>query len=43
MNWLMISLILCIFGFLKEFRPSEPFITNYLSGPWKNFTEDEVS
>ncbi|XP_001602920.1 thiamine transporter 2-like [Nasonia vitripennis] len=43
MKWSTISLILCIFGFLKEFRPNEPFVTNYLRGPWKNFTEAEVN
>ncbi|XP_011497226.1 PREDICTED: thiamine transporter 1-like [Ceratosolen solmsi marchali] len=43
MKWSMISLILCIFGFLKEFRPSESFITNYLCGSWKNFTQDQIN
>ena len=43
MNWKQISLILCMFGLLKEFRPSEPFVTDYLTGPWKNFTATEVS
>lgn len=43
MKWSTISCILCIFGFLKEFRPNEPFVTNYLTGPWKNFTQAQVS
>ncbi|KAJ1527995.1 hypothetical protein ONE63_007923 [Megalurothrips usitatus] len=34
---------LCAFGFLKEFRPSESFVTKYLVGPDKNFTKDEVN
>ena len=42
MHWLKISIILSVFGFLKEFRPSEPFVTDYLTGPWKNFTEEQV-
>lgn len=42
MEWKTISLILCVFGFLKEFRPSEPFVTNYLTGHWKNLTEAQV-
>lgn len=43
MSWKKTLLILCMFGFLKEFRPSEPFVTNYLIGPWKNFTSVQVS
>ncbi|KAL1384016.1 hypothetical protein pipiens_013063 [Culex pipiens pipiens] len=31
-KWQQISLVLCIFGFLKEFRPSEPFVFQYLTG-----------
>ncbi|XP_017769870.1 PREDICTED: folate transporter 1-like [Nicrophorus vespilloides] len=42
-NWLRISLLLCVFGFIKEFRPSEPFVYEYLIGPWRNITEDEVT
>lgn len=42
MNWIKISLVLCMFGFLKEFRPGEPFVTDYLTD-FKNFTIAEVS
>jgi thiamine transporter 2/3 len=42
-QWMKISLLLCIFGFLKEVRPSEPFIYDYLIGPWRNVTDDEVA
>ncbi|XP_055607050.1 thiamine transporter 1-like [Uranotaenia lowii] len=41
-QWLKISLMLCTFGFLKEIRPSEPFIVDYLAGPWRNLTMNEV-
>jgi thiamine transporter 2/3 len=41
-QWMKISLLLCIFGFLKEVRPSEPFVYDYLIGPWRNVTDDEV-
>ncbi|XP_034248512.1 thiamine transporter 1-like isoform X2 [Thrips palmi] len=34
---------LCSFGFLKEFRPSESFVTQYLIGPEKNFTKAQVN
>ncbi|KAK7873429.1 hypothetical protein R5R35_000214 [Gryllus longicercus] len=40
--WLKTTLLLCIFGFLKEFRPSEPFVTPYLT-TYKNFTEEQVN
>ncbi|XP_011875260.1 PREDICTED: thiamine transporter 2-like [Vollenhovia emeryi] len=43
MNWIKISFILCMFGCFKDFRPSESFVTDYLTGPWKNFTTDEVN
>nr|XP_012222669.1 PREDICTED: thiamine transporter 2-like [Linepithema humile] len=43
MHWLKISCILCLFGCFKDFRPSESFITDYLTGPWKNFTTNEVN
>ncbi|XP_046392180.1 thiamine transporter 1-like [Ischnura elegans] len=41
--WLKVSLLLCMFGFCKELRPSEPFVTPYLVGPWRNFTTAEVN
>lgn len=43
MKWIIISCILCVFGSFKEFRPSESFVTDYLTGPWKNFTKAEVN
>ncbi|XP_012527778.1 thiamine transporter 2 [Monomorium pharaonis] len=43
MHWIKISCILCMFGCFKDFRPSESFVTDYLTGPWKNFTADEVN
>lgn len=42
-DWLVISLLLSIFGFLKELRPSEPFIYEFLIGEWKNLTADQVN
>ncbi len=36
-------LLLCCYGFFKELRPSEPYLTEYLIGnQWKNLTEDAV-
>lgn len=40
--WFKVSLLLCVFGFVKELRPSEPFVTEFLSGDWRNITIDEV-
>ncbi|XP_070509821.1 thiamine transporter 1-like [Chironomus tepperi] len=42
-QWLRISLILCTFGFFREFRPSEPFVSDFLTGEWRNVTEDQVN
>lgn len=42
MKWTMISCILCVFGCFKEFRPSESFVTDYLT-VWKNFTDVQVN
>ncbi|XP_023031505.1 thiamine transporter 1 [Drosophila willistoni] len=41
-SWLKISLLLCTFGFLRELRPSEPFVTEYLAGDWRNLTSEQV-
>ena len=41
-RWLYATVILCCYGFFKEFKPSEPFLTPYLVD-FKNFTKDEVS
>ena len=43
-EWLWTTLLLCVYGFLKELRPSEPFITEYLIEPkWVNITIEEVT
>uniref|UniRef100_A0A1I8PYP1 Major facilitator superfamily (MFS) profile domain-containing protein n=1 Tax=Stomoxys calcitrans TaxID=35570 RepID=A0A1I8PYP1_STOCA len=42
-TWLRISLLLCTFGFFREMRPSEPFVVEYLTGPYRNLTNDELS
>ncbi|KAJ3652561.1 hypothetical protein Zmor_018515 [Zophobas morio] len=41
-QWMKISLLLCLFGFLKEMRPSEPFYYEFLIGPTKDLTEDQI-
>lgn len=42
MIWYRISLLLCSVGFLKEIRPSEPFVTDYMQEPYRNVTQNEV-
>ncbi|GLD64753.1 thiamine transporter 1-like protein [Lates japonicus] len=36
------TLLLCVYGFFSNLRPSEPFLTAYLMGPDKNLTETQV-
>ncbi|KAM7352726.1 thiamine transporter 1 [Cochliomyia hominivorax] len=42
-TWLRISLLLCTFGFFREMRPSEPFVVEYLTGPNRNITSEELN
>lgn len=42
-DWLKISFLVCVFGVLKEFRPSEPFIYEFMIGPWNNLTEEQIN
>lgn len=37
------TVLLCVYGFFSNLRPSEPFLTAYLLGPDKNLTESQVS
>jgi thiamine transporter 2/3 len=42
-EWQVTTMVLCSYGFIKELRPSEPFLTEYLLGNSSGLTEDEVS
>ena len=42
-KWWSTCLLLCATGLFKELRPSEPFLTEYLNGPWKNLTIEVIS
>ena len=42
-NWIFATVMLCCYGFFKEFKPSEPFLTPYLTSNIKNFTKHEVT
>lgn len=37
------TILLCVYGFFSNLRPSEPFLTAFLLGPDKNLTETQVS
>ncbi|KAF7207065.1 thiamine transporter 1 isoform X1 [Nothobranchius furzeri] len=36
------TILLCVYGFFSSTRPSEPFLTLYLTGPDQNLTETQV-
>ncbi|XP_068156877.1 thiamine transporter 1-like isoform X1 [Drosophila tropicalis] len=41
-SWLKISCLLCVFGFLRELRPSESYHAEIIMGEWYNVTPDQV-
>uniref|UniRef100_A0A8C7N821 Solute carrier family 19 member 3a n=1 Tax=Oncorhynchus kisutch TaxID=8019 RepID=A0A8C7N821_ONCKI len=41
-GWVGPTVLLCIYGFCSMMRPSEPFLTDYLTGPYKNLTTKQV-
>lgn len=43
MEWLQISLLLSFLGLLKEIRPSEPFVSDYMKEPYREVTKNEVT
>ena len=44
MDWRFVTGLLCLYGFLKELRPSEPFLTEYLINPewYPNITLEQA-
>uniref|UniRef100_A0A8C3YTF8 Solute carrier family 19 member 1 n=1 Tax=Catagonus wagneri TaxID=51154 RepID=A0A8C3YTF8_9CETA len=42
-SWWCLVFFLCFYGFLAQMRPGESFITPYLLGPHKNFTQKQVT
>ncbi|XP_049887830.1 reduced folate transporter-like isoform X2 [Pectinophora gossypiella] len=42
-DWIKVTLILCLFGTLREIRPSEPFVSEFLLGEWRNITEEQLN
>lgn len=41
-TWMLPTVLLCLYGFFCNVRPSEPFLTPYLLGPDKNLSERQV-
>uniref|UniRef100_A0A182QPN5 Reduced folate carrier n=1 Tax=Anopheles farauti TaxID=69004 RepID=A0A182QPN5_9DIPT len=41
--WLRVSLLLCVFGFFRELRVSEPFVTEFLSGEWRDIEPEQLN
>ena len=47
-KWIYATVVLCCYGFFKEFKPSEPFLTPYLTDSnlthgGKNFSTDDIN
>ncbi|KAM3727793.1 Folate transporter [Dirofilaria immitis] len=42
MHWKATTVLICIYGIVKEFRPATPFLTPYLISSFKNFTDVEL-
>ncbi|KAK6325593.1 hypothetical protein J4Q44_G00049350 [Coregonus suidteri] len=42
MSQLYPTILLCVYGFFSNLRPSEPFFTAFLMGPDKNLTETQL-
>lgn len=41
-KWKKISLFVCVFAFVREFRPIEPFYAAYMTSPAINITLTQV-
>lgn len=41
-DWVGPTVLLCIYGFCSMMRPIEPFLTEFLTGPYKNLTTEQV-
>ncbi|KAJ0181384.1 hypothetical protein K1T71_003469 [Dendrolimus kikuchii] len=43
LEWIKVTLLLCAFGTLREIRPSEPFVSEFLVGEWRNVTQEQLN
>lgn len=42
-QWGKIAIVLTLFGFLKDFRPSDPFVVQFLNGSWHNISAEQIN
>nr|XP_046247869.1 thiamine transporter 2-like [Scatophagus argus] len=42
-GWVGPTVLLCFYGFCSMMRPIEPFMTEFLTGPYKNLTTEQVT
>ncbi|XP_027713235.1 folate transporter 1 [Vombatus ursinus] len=42
-SWRFLVFYLCFYGFMVQMRPGESFVTPYLLGPDRNFTQEQVT
>ncbi|GAB6021309.1 hypothetical protein CHUAL_003924 [Chamberlinius hualienensis] len=42
-KWVVTITLLALYGIFSQIRPSESYLTQYLEGPWKNLTLEEIN
>ena len=42
-NWKIPTALICSYGFFKEMKPSEPFLTPYLNSTYKHLSNEQLS
>ncbi|XP_018609467.2 thiamine transporter 2-like [Scleropages formosus] len=42
-GWMYPTVVICTYGFFSMMRPGEPFLTPFLTGPYKNISISQVS
>jgi thiamine transporter 2/3 len=42
-EWIKVSIVVCVYGFFHELRPSEPFVTEFLSGEWRDIPPEQIN
>ncbi|KAF8386205.1 folt-1 [Pristionchus pacificus] len=42
MHWKATTVLICVYGIVKEFRPATPFLTPFLVSDYKNLTKEVV-
>ena len=42
-DWKLTTALICCYGFFKEMKPSEPFLTPYLNGTYKHLSAEDLT